>query len=130
MKLLLDTHVFLWYIGGDARLPLRLRDELRHPDNEVWLSVVSLWEAVVKYHLNRLPLPEPPESYLPKQRERHQFQSLALDEASVTELARLPSIHRDPFDRMLICQALRHGLTIATVDEAMRAYPVPTAPLR
>ena len=129
MRLLLDTHVFLWYISGDSRLPLRLRDELRNPENEAWLSVVSVWEAIVKHRLNKLSLPEPPESYLPKQRERHQIQSLALDEESVTQLAQLPPIHRDPFDRMLICQALRHGLTIATVDEAIRAYPVPVAAL-
>ena len=87
MRLLLDTHVFLWYISGDTRLPRRLRDELRNPENDVWLSVVSVWEAIVKYQLKKLPLPEPPESYLPKQRERHQIQSLSLDEASVTEMA-------------------------------------------
>jgi PIN domain nuclease of toxin-antitoxin system len=130
MRLLLDTHVFLWYISGDARLPAQLREHLRNPDNEVLLSVVSVWEAIVKYRLNKLPLPEPPESYLPRQRERHQIQSLVLDEPSVAELAQLPPIHRDPFDRMLICQALRHGLTIATVDEAIRAYPVPVASLQ
>jgi PIN domain nuclease of toxin-antitoxin system len=127
MRLLLDTHVFLWYISGDARLPRRLRDELCNPENDVWLSVVSVWEAIVKYQLKKLPLPEPPESYLPKQRERHQIQSLALDEASVAQLSQLPRIHRDPFDRMLISQSLQHGLTIVTVDEAIRAYPVPIA---
>jgi PIN domain nuclease of toxin-antitoxin system len=130
MRLLLDTHVFLWYISGDARLPAQLRDDLRNPENEVWLSVVSVWEAIVKYRLNKLPLPELPEAYLPAQRQRHQIQSLALDEPSVTQLAQLPLLHRDPFDRMLICQALQYGLTIATVDEAIRAYAVPVAPLR
>ena len=130
MKLLLDTHVFLWYISGDSRLPNQLRNVLCNSDNEVWLSVVSLWEAIVKYRLKKLPLPEPPESYFPRQRERHQIESLALDEASVAELAKLPSIHRDPFDRMLICQTLRHGMTIVTVDEAILAYPVPVVPIR
>jgi PIN domain nuclease of toxin-antitoxin system len=127
MKLLADTHVFLWYISGDKRLPARIRDLLQNPNNEVSLSIVSVWEAIVKYRLNKLPLPEPPELYLPRQRERHQIKSLGLDEESVIELHRLPSLHRDPFDRMLICQALHHGLSIATVDEAILAYPVAIA---
>jgi PIN domain nuclease of toxin-antitoxin system len=71
-----------------------------------------------------LPLPEHPGTYLPKQRDLHQIISLALDESCVVQLAKLPPFHRDPFDRMLICQALQNGLTIATVDEAVRAYPV------
>ena len=79
---------------------------------------------MVKYQLGKLPLPERPEAYLAKQRDRHQIASLALDELSVTQLAKLPPLHRDPFDRMLICQALQHDLTIATVDSAIRAYPV------
>lgn len=125
MRLLLDTHVFLWFISGDTRLPEAMKTAMRDRNNEVYLSVVSLWEAVIKYHLGRLPLPEPAESYLPIQRERHQISSLPLDEASVSQLARLPAIHRDPFDRMLICQALEHSLIIVTVDDAIRAYSAP-----
>lgn len=124
MKLLLDTHIFLWFISGDNRLPVMMRDNIRDRDNEIYLSVVSIWEAIVKHQIGKLPLPEPPESYLPAQRERHQISSLSLDEVSVSQLAKLPALHRDPFDRMLICQALAHQLTIATVDEAVRAYPV------
>jgi len=88
------------------------------------LSVVSIWEAIVKYKLGKLPLPEPPEIYFPKQRDRHQILNLDLDQSSVIQLAKLPSLHRDPFDRMLICQALQNNMAIATVDEAVRAYPV------
>lgn len=124
MELLLDTHVFLWFISGDKRLSGAMRDSIRNSNNEVYLSVVSLWEAVIKYQLGRLPLPQPPDSYLPTQRQRHQIASLPLDEASVSQLAHLPQIHRDPFDRMLICQALEHGLTIVTVDDAIYEYPV------
>ncbi len=69
-------------------------------------------------------MPEPPKTYLPKQRDLHQIASLALDEGSVIQLAKLSLLHRDPFDRMLICQALPNGLTIATVGSAVRAYPV------
>lgn len=124
MKLLLDTHIFLWYISGDKRLPDEKRESIRNPDNEVYLSVVSVWEAIIKNQLGKLPLPEPPESYLPTQRERHQISSLTLDEASVSHLAKLPLIHRDPFDRMLICQANVHSLTIVTVDDIISKYPV------
>ncbi|HEY9849957.1 MAG TPA: type II toxin-antitoxin system VapC family toxin [Leptolyngbyaceae cyanobacterium] len=124
MKILLDTHIFLWYISGDPKLPTDIRDAIRDPNNEVYLSAISIWEAIVKYQLGKLPLPDRPENYLPKQRDRHQIASLALDENMVIQLAKLPPLHRDPFDRMLICQALQNGLTIATVDPAVRAYPV------
>jgi len=124
MRILLDTHIFLWFISGDAQLSADIRDAIRDPGNEVYLSAVSVWEAIVKYQLGKLPLPEPPETYLPKQRDRHQIVSLALDENSVAQLGKLPPLHRDPFDRMLICQALQNGLTIATVDTAIRAYSV------
>lgn len=124
MKILLDTHIFLWFISGDTKLSTDVRDAIRDPDNEVYLSAVSVWEAIIKYQLGKLPLPESPETYLPKQRELHQIGSLVLDESSVVQLAKLPPLHRDPFDRMLICQALQNGLTIATVDSAVRAYSV------
>ncbi len=125
MKLLLDTHVFLWFISGDKRLPEGIRDSIRDLNNEVYLSVVSLWEATVKYKLGKLPLPQSPEAYVPAMRQQHQIASLSLDEASVSRLAGLPLLHRDPFDRMLICQALAHGLVLVTVDEAVASYSVP-----
>jgi PIN domain nuclease of toxin-antitoxin system len=124
MRILLDTHIFLWFISGDTQLSIDIRDAIREPNNEIYLSAVSVWEAIVKYQLGKLPLPEHPETYLPKQRDLHQIASLSLDENSVVQLAELPSLHRDPFDRMLVCQALQNGLTIATVDSAVRAYPV------
>lgn len=126
MRLLLDTQVFLWFISADSRLPAEVRRIIRNFDNEVYLSVVSVWEAIVKYQLGKLPLPQTPESYLPLQRQQHEIASLSLDEASVVHLASLPSIHRDPFDLMLICQALQHDLIIVTADEIIEQYPVST----
>ena len=123
MRLLLDTQIFLWFISGDARLPDDWRDSIRHHGNDVYLSVVSLWEGMIKHQVGKLQLPAPPENYLPTQRERHQIASLPLDEASVRQLARLSPIHRDPFDRMLVCQAMEHQLTIVTVDDVFSAYP-------
>ena len=125
MKLLLDTQVFLWFISGDRRLPDSWRDAIRDPGNAVYLSVASVWEAVIKQQAGKLPLPEPADSLLPVQRKLHQIASLPIDESSVEHLSSLPALHRDPFDRMLVCQALAHGLTVVTVDPVFRAYPAP-----
>lgn len=125
MRILLDTHVFLWFISGDGRLPSTFRDSIRDPDNDVALSVVSLWEAIIKNQLGKLPLPQPPERYLPYQRQRHGISNLPVDEASVVRLAGLPPLHRDPFDRLLICQALEHNMAFATVDGDLKHYPLP-----
>ncbi len=122
MELLLDTHIFLWFISGSNQLSAIFRDSIQNPNNTVYLSVVSLWECIIKYQLGKLPLPESPEIYLPKQREQHRIDSLTVDEASVAQLIKLPSLHRDPFDRLLICQSLQHNLTILTVDEAVMSY--------
>ncbi len=126
MKLLLDTQVFLWFISGDSRLPSAWLDVIRDSHNTVYLSVVSLWEAIVKFQLGKLPLPLSPELYLPTQRQRHQIADLPLDELSVMQLAQLPPLHRDPFDRMLICQAMAHDLTLLSADATVTAYPVKT----
>ncbi|MBW4574240.1 MAG: type II toxin-antitoxin system VapC family toxin [Aphanothece sp. CMT-3BRIN-NPC111] len=122
MQLLLNTHIFLWFISGSDQLSAGFRESIQNPDNEVYLSAVSVWECIIKYQLGKLPLPESPEIYLPKQRERHKIDSLKVNEASVAQLIKLPSLHRDPFDRLLICQALQHNLIIVTADAAVMAY--------
>lgn len=68
MKLLLDTHIFLWFITADLHLPTLFRDAIRDPQNEAFLSVASLWEVITKYNLGKLPLPQPPEIYIPNKR--------------------------------------------------------------
>ena len=123
MRLLLDTHICLRFSSGDGRLDPRTRRLISDPANEVFLSVVSVWEAIIKHQLGKLPLPQPPELYLPTQRDRHRIASLPVDEPSVARLAALPPLHRDPFDRLLIAQALRHNLHLVTVDAAIRRYP-------
>lgn len=128
MRLPLDTHVFLWYITADSRLPASFLAAIRDPANEVYLSAASVWEAVIKHGLGKFPLPAPPAAYLPQQREAHGIATLPIDEGAMTHLAGLPAPHRDPFDRMLVAQALQHGLTIATVDPDLAAYPVPRFP--
>jgi PIN domain nuclease of toxin-antitoxin system len=127
MSLLLDTHIFLWFIIGDSKLPQRMREAVSDPENEVFLSVVSLWEIIIKYALGHLLLPKPPETYVPAQRKFFSIESLPVNEGSVFQVAKLPPLHRDPFDRLLIGQAIEHDLRLVTVDTAIRAYP--TVPL-
>ena len=129
MRILLDTHVFLWYISADPKLPPAFRAAIQDSANEIFLSAASVWEAVIKSQLGKLPLPAPPADYLPQQREAHGITALSIDEGAMSALASLPQIHRDPFDRLLVAQAIQHGLTIATVDTDLIAYGVPVLPM-
>ena len=126
MKLLLDTCTFLWIISDDPALSDSARGAYTDPANEIYLSAVSVWEIMIKHTLGRLPLPEPPYRFIPNQRERHLVEGLPLDEESVLQLDKLPRLHKDPFDRMLVCQAIAHGLVVVTPDEAIRQYPLRT----
>ncbi len=111
-------------MSGDAKSSTAIAAAVRDPANQVFLSVVSFWEISVKYHLGKLPLPQPPAPFIPLQREKHLIAPLPLDEAAIAQLAGLPSLHRDPFDRILVCQARAHGLTLASTDPLVRQYPV------
>ena len=127
MNILLDTCTFLWISSGSAQLSPAARQLFADPANEVYLSAVSAWEIAVKHGLGRLPLPSPPERFIPEQRSQHGIDPLALDEPAVLQLAKLPARHRDPFDRILVCQAIADGLTILTPDPLIGQYPVRTA---
>jgi PIN domain nuclease of toxin-antitoxin system len=124
MRLLLDTHIFLWFVSGNKQLAIALREAISNPQNEIFLSVVSLWEIIIKYQLGHLPLPQPPELYVPTRRRHLRIGSLSVDEGSVFQVAKQPPLHRDPFDRLLIGQAIEHDLKLITVDAAIRAYPM------
>ena len=124
MNILLDTCEFLWLITGDSKLSLKVSSAILNPENRVFLSVVSAWEISVKHGLGKLNLPEVPSQFVPRQRELHFIESLPLDEASIYQLPNLPALHRDPFDRMLICQSLAHALTLASSDPLVQQYPV------
>jgi len=127
MRLLLDTATFLWVTLGAPQLSENARRLVSDPDNEVYLSAASVWEIVVKHALGRLPLPAPPHEFVPAQRQQHEIEPLPLDEASVLQLGKLPEHHHDPFDRMLVCQAIAHGLTLVTPDRLIMQYPVQTS---
>ena len=126
MKLLLDTCTFLWIVAGAPELSDRARIAFTAPDNEVYLSAVSAWEIAVKHGLGRLPLPSPPSDFVPAMRQQHGIAPLALSEDAALLLGKLPAFHRDPFDRMLICQATVEGLVLLTPDEQIMSYPVRT----
>jgi PIN domain nuclease of toxin-antitoxin system len=126
MKLLLDTCAFLWIAGDASALSKRARELFRGADNEVYLSAVSAWEIAVKHTLGRLPLPAPPERFVREMREAHGIAALPIDEDSALHVSHLPDLHRDPFDRMLVSQAIVHGLTILTPDPIIMDYPART----
>jgi PIN domain nuclease of toxin-antitoxin system len=123
VKLLLDTCTFLWLAGGQ-RLSDGAAAAIRTPANEVFVSAVSAWEIASKYRAGRLPLPEPPDRLIPVERELRGVAALPFDEESALQVLRLPQLHRDPFDRMLISQAIALGLAIVTPDPLIAQYPV------
>jgi PIN domain nuclease of toxin-antitoxin system len=100
MKILLDTCAFLWIISDAPELTDNARMVFHNPENEIYLSAVSAWEIMVKHSAGKLPLPSEPMSFIREQRKQHEIKPLSLDESSVSHLAELPGIHRDPFDRM------------------------------
>ena len=125
--ILLDTVTFLWIITGSKHLSTTAKKLYQDPNNQIFLSSVSVWEIVVKYQLGRLPLPQEPSIYIPQQRLLHDIKPLPLTEIDTLKLQHLPSHHQDPFDRMLICQAQSNQFTLLTPDTLIRQYSIPTA---
>ena len=126
MKLLLDTCTFLWVLSGAPQLSPRAADIVRQPDNEIFLSVASAWEISVKHSSGKLMLPERPERFVPAMRDERGIVSLPIDEESALHASRLAWLHRDPFDRLLVSQAIVHGMTILTPDPIISQYPART----
>ncbi len=126
MRILLDTCTFLWILTDAPQLSPHAREIFIDSGNEVFLSSVSTWEIAIKNALGRLPLPGPPHRLIPAERKRHGIDPLPLDEESTLYVPRLPSLHRDPFDRMLVCQAIVQNLTVLTPDDLISQYPVRT----
>ncbi|MBN2531681.1 MAG: type II toxin-antitoxin system VapC family toxin [Spirochaetales bacterium] len=118
------------YCGKSKFLDKKLSDmavELfTAPDNKIYLSVILLWEILLKNSLGRLFLPDNQIAYLSEQRKKHRIASLDLEENAILQLHHLPYLHNDPFDRILICQSMHHGLTLLTPDENIQKYPVKT----
>jgi PIN domain nuclease of toxin-antitoxin system len=126
VKLLLDTVSFLDAAFAPEDIPELTREALLRPDSEIHVSLATIWEIVIKHALGKLKLPEAPEKFVRENRSRLGAISLAVDEESILHVARLPDIHGDPFDRMLIAQALVHGMVLVTPDARIAQYPVRT----
>jgi len=126
MKYLLDTHTFLWWDLHSARLSKRVKDLLEDPTTDVILSVVNVWEIVIKSAIGKITLDDPIESIVESQLQNHGFQLLSVELNHVFRLKVLPLHHKDPFDRLLIAQALVEDAIVLTVDPLFAHYPVKT----
>ena len=126
MTYLLDTHVWLWMLGDPDRIRPDLAAELRESRTRLLLSAASSWEIAIKWAVGRLPLPEPPATYVPSRMQRTNVESLAVTHSHALQVATLPRHHGDPFDRLLVAQAQLEGVPLVTVDSALDAYDVET----
>ena len=124
MKVLLDTCTFIWLLTGERPFSEPVRAALA--SGELALSAASVWEMSVKYAKGTLRLPDPPDRLVPAARARYRIASMPIDEASAIHLVKLPALHADPFDRMLVSQAIVHGMTIITPDPLVTQYPART----
>jgi PIN domain nuclease of toxin-antitoxin system len=126
MKLLLDTHVFLWWNEANPKLSRLVRQLISDPANDLYLSVVSAWEMTLKVQSGKLGLPAAISVYIPARLNHYAMQALPLTLEHVLAAGALPPHHRDPFDRMLVAQAQVERLAIVTRDAQLRKYPVET----
>lgn len=127
MRLPLDTVTFLWLVEGNLRVSAHARALTADPANDVYMSVASAWEIAIKYGLGRLPLRIPHDRYVTQQRVRHRIDSLPVNEEAALQVGKLPDLHRDPFDRLIVAQAIVEGMTVVTPDRLVSMYPVRVA---
>lgn len=126
MRALLDTHVFIWWIMDAPQLPRRVRELIAEEDNELFLSAASCWEIAIKAGLGKITLPAHPDAFIVDQMALNAVQALPVEASHALHVFHLPSLHRDPFDRILIAQALMEGMPIITSDALIRKYKVRT----
>ena len=123
-RLLLDTHTFLWWDSAPGRLSPTVLALCRDPAVVLFLSLVSLWEIQIKSSLGKLPLALPLAEIIRNQQSQHGLQLLPVTVEHIYALQSLPIHHKDPFDRLLIAQALTEGLPLASVDSVFSFYPI------
>lgn len=124
MRVLLDTHAFLWWVLEDPRLSARAQSVIEAQENDVLVSAVSAWEIAIKSADARLDLPELAQTYVPGRIAANGFRELDITVEHAVRVAGLPAIHRDPFDRLLVAQAQVEGIPILTSDPAIARYDV------
>ena len=123
MKAILDTHAFLWALAGDARMSRLARDTFAGPTG-LSLSIASVWEILIKVQSGKLNLPRPAGPYLISRLAENRIKTLPISIDHLLALDRLPTHHRDPFDRMLIAQSLEENLPVITADPWFKHYPI------
>jgi PIN domain nuclease of toxin-antitoxin system len=126
VRALLDAHALLWWGTDDDRLSASARTVLADGTNELYVSVASIWELAIKHHKGDLELPREVGVFIDERLRRNRWSSLPIDQRHVIRVAELPTIHRDPFDRMLVAQAQIEGMPIVTTDAAITRYDVET----
>jgi PIN domain nuclease of toxin-antitoxin system len=126
MKVLMDTHSFLWWDTDDARLSLRAKEMIADKRNEVFLSAASVWEIVIKTAKGRLILPAPPAQYIASRMSLYRFQAMPIQIKHAVQVYELPPYHHDPFDRLLIAQSQLEALPLLTRDEDILRYDLDT----
>jgi len=124
MKLLLDTHALLWFLAGESRIAPRVRRRISDARNTKLLSVASVWEMAIKLSLRKLELDDPLDRLVERSTREAGIELLGISPAHATGVAHLPWHHRDPFDRLLVSQALHEELVIVSADESFDAYGV------
>lgn len=126
MKVLLDTHAFLWWITGDRQVSDRARAIIEDPDNVLLLSAASAWEIAIKAQTGRLPLPDVPARLVPQEMAANAIEGLPVSVEHALLVHDLPLLHRDPFDRLLVAQSRSEKIPILTVDPMISQYGVET----
>lgn len=126
MRILLDTHAFLWWVMNDSQLSDTAQSLITDPNNNVLFSTASAWEIVIKVNIGKLTLPESPTTYIPSRLASNQFEPMSIQMNHVLQVVNLPNYHRDPFDRILIAQSQVEQTTILTIDRLIIQYPVKT----
>ena len=124
MRVIIDTHVFLWWLEGDKSLPAKARAVLANPENECRLSLASVWELSIKAALGKLKLATPVQRYVTEQVAANGFRLLDIQLGHIGRVETLPNLHGDPFDRLLIAQKLVENLPIVTADAVFAKYGV------
>ncbi len=124
MRLLLDTHTFLWFIEDHQSLGAEARRLIEEPSNEVFLSIASIWEMAIKLSLGKLHLGQPFDQFIANQLESNNISPLDISIKHAAAIADLPFHHRDPFDRLLVAQSLVEGYPILSADITLDAYGV------
>jgi PIN domain nuclease of toxin-antitoxin system len=122
MSLLLDTHVAVWAINEPERIPLRIQALMENELGHVYVSHISLWEIAIKYHLGRSSAPPRPAGEMTKEFLESGFVLLPLDLGHILAFERIPMLHGDPYDRLLVAQAFSESLTLLTHDRRLAAY--------